>query len=317
MVSDITIQDYYHQFIHNANKDIKTYEQIAKDIIKDKEEHYNHIKDYVSFVRNSFKVDLNTIEEWSTKKYNDKEYLYQLFMKFIKDETDEKKKRIALAILKYCNVLRRENNNNKNLEFAIRQSKLAFKDYRNYTSMYSNKIHKCVLKGMGYKFGYGTGIYVINHWKIDKKLSKKRPSIDYAETNRRKKELLAKGVKLYDKKEAAWYKARHIPYDAVDYRVYRNDSSWYEFTFINSKIAGGSKLDYKRSEYVSSKYREMSYKDMANALCKTEEDVYDLQLDIKYKLNILLYKNPNIYLNYIRNAEQDKYKPGAHNSKNR
>ena len=30
--------------------------------------------------------------------------------------------------------------------------------------------------------------------------------------------------------------------------------------------------------------------------------------DIKYKLNILLYKYPDKYLNFVRNAEATKYK---------
>ena len=141
-----------------------------------------------------------------------------------------------------------------------------------------------------------------------------RTVIDFAATNAKKKELIAKGVKLYDDKEAAWYKARHIPYDGVDYRVYREDDSFYDITFIKSKLFTNNTLEYQRTEYVAAKYRGMSYKSMADTLCATEEDIYNLQVDIKYKLNILLYKDPSCYLNFIRNAEQCKYKRGAHYS---
>ena len=167
---------------------------------------------------------------------------------------------------------------------------------------------------MGYKFGYGIGTYIINHWKLDPKRIKNKVHLDYAATNAKKKELLAKGIKLYDDKEAAWYAARHIPYNAVDYRVYKESTDWYEFTFIKSDLSKHYSLDYQRTEYVASKYRGMSYTKMADTLCKTEEDIYTLQVDIKYKLNILLYKDPTKYLNYVRNAEQCKYKRGAHNS---
>ena len=46
---------------------------------------------------------------------------------------------------------------------------------------------------------------------------------------------------------------------------------------------------------------------MANQLCNTLDDIYNLQVDIKYKLNILLYKYPTKYLNYVRNAEPVSY----------
>ena len=161
---------------------------------------------------------------------------------------------------------------------------------------------------MGYKFSYGIGTYVINHWKLDVNRIKNKVHLDYAATNAKKRELLAKGIKLYDDKEAAWYAARKIPYNAVDYRVYKESTDWYEFTFINSELSKHYSLEYKRTDYVATKYRGMSYTKMAEELCKTEEDVYNLQVDIKYKLNILLYKDPNKYLNYVRNAEQCKYK---------
>ena len=52
----------------------------------------------------------------------------------------------------------------------------------------------------------------------------------------------------------------------------------------------------------------MSYQDMADQLCNNLDDIVNLNVDIKYKLNILLYKYPEKYLNFVRNAEQSKYK---------
>ena len=52
----------------------------------------------------------------------------------------------------------------------------------------------------------------------------------------------------------------------------------------------------------------MGYKELADKFCATDEDIYNLQVDIKYKLNILLYKDPTKYLRYVRTADQIKYK---------
>lgn len=315
MLPDITIKGYYLQFVHNAKIDIVKYKENLDTTIKIKEEVYKYIEDNKNILKDSFDINLDDIEiEWCNKEYNPKEYLYNLTIVLLRNTVEHPNRIVLLQLAKYCNVLRNEYKYNKLIELATKRKDIKFSVYRKYVTAYYIKVHKCVLQGMGYKFGYGIGTYIINHWKLDPKRIKNKVHLDYAATNAKKKELLAKGIKLYDDKEAAWYAARHIPYDAVDYRVYKESTDWYEFTFIKSDLSKHYSLDYQRTEYVASKYRGMSYTKMADTLCKNEEDIYTLQVDIKYKLNILLYKDPTKYLNYVRNAEQCKYKRGAHNS---
>lgn len=315
MLPDITIKGYYLQFVHNAKIDIVKYKENLNTTIKVKEELYKYIEDNKTILRNSFDINLDDIKvEWCNKEYNSKEYLYNLIIVLLRNTTEHPNRVILLQLVKYCNILRNEYKYNKLIELANKRKDIKFNVYRKYITAYYTKVHKCVLQGMGYKFGYGIGTYIINHWKLDPTRVKNKVHLDYAATNAKKKELLSKGIKLYDDKEAAWYAARHIPYDAVDYRVYKENTDWYEFTFIKSDIFKSSNCDYQRTEYVATKYRGMSYTKMADELCHTEDDIYNLQVDIKYKLNILLYKDPTKYLNYIRNAEQCKYQRGAHNS---
>ena len=315
MLPDITIKGYYLQFVHNAKIDIVKYKENLDTTIKVKEEVYKYLEDNKNILKDSFDINLDDIEiEWHNKEYNSKEYLYNLTIVLLRNTVEHPNRIVLLQLAKYCNILRNEHKYNKLIELATKRKDIKFSVYRKYITAYYTKVHKCVLQGMGYKFGYGIGTYIINHWKLDPKRIKNKVHLDYAATNAKKKELLAKGIKLYDDKEAAWYAARHIPYDAVDYRVYKESTDWYEFTFIKSDLSKHYSLDYQRTEYVASKYRGMSYTKMADTLCKTEEDIYTLQVDIKYKLNILLYKDPTKYLNYVRNAEQCKYKRGAHNS---
>lgn len=315
MTPDIKIRDYYLQFIHNAKDDVRKYKQILEDITKLKEITYNYIDENKVIVYEKFNINLDDIEiEWINKTYNPKEYLYSICIKLIKTINEDNNRILLLQLIKYCNLLRKEYNNNKLIELANARNNLKYSVYRKYIYNYYTQVHKCVLQGMGYKFGYGIGTYVINRWVFDETLSKKKKYIDFKATYLKKKELLEKGIKLYDDKEAAWYVARNIPYNAVDYRVYKEANDWYEFTFLHSDIVRKSALEYKRTEYIALKHRGLSYKDMADTLCKTEEDIYNLQVDVKYKLNILLYKYPTKYLNFIRNAEQCKFKRGAHNS---
>lgn len=315
MLPDITIKGYYLQFIHNAKNDITKYKNNLEVTLSIKEQVYKYIEDNKAILNDSFNINLDDIEiEFCQKKYNPKEYLYNIVIKLLRNINTHPNRIVLLQLAKYCNILRNENKYNKLIELANKRKDIKFGVYRKYVTAYYNKVHKCVLNGMGYKFSYGIGTYIINHWKLDPKRIKNKVHLDYAATNAKKKELIAKGIKLYDDKEAAWYEARHIPYNAVDYRIYKENTDWYEFTFIKSEIFKSNNLEYQRTEYVATKYRGMSYTQMAEELCHTEEDIYNLQVDIKYKLNILLYKDPTKYLNYVRNAEQCKYKRGAHNS---
>ena len=315
MLPDITIKGYYLQFIHNAKNDITKYKNALEVTLSVKEQVYKYIEDNKTILNDSFNINLDDIEiEFRQKKHNPKEYLYNIIIRLLRNIDVHPDRIVLLQLAKYCNILRNENKYNKLIELANKRKDIKFGIYRKYVTAYYNKVHKCVLNGMGYRFGYGIGTYVINHWKLDPKRVKNKVHLDYAATNAKKKELLAKGIKLYDDKEAAWYEARHIPYNGVDYRVYKENTDWYEFTFIKSEIFKSNNLEYQRTEYVATKYRGMSYTQMAEELCHIEEDIYNLQVDIKYKLNILLYKDPTKYLNYVRNAEQCKYKRGAHNS---
>lgn len=315
MLPDITIKGYYLQFIHNAKNDITKYKNNLEVTLSIKEQIYKYIENNKAILNDSFNINLDDIEiEFCQKKYNPKEYLYNIVIKLLRNIDTHPNRIVLLQLAKYCNILRNENKYNKLIELANKRKDIKFGVYRKYVTAYYNKVHKCVLNGMGYKFSYGIGTYIINHWKLDSKRIKNKVHLDYAATNAKKKELIAKGIKLYDDKEAAWYEARHIPYNAVDYRIYKENTDWYEFTFIKSEIFKSNNLEYQRTEYVATKYRGMSYTQMAEELCHTEEDIYNLQVDIKYKLNILLYKDPTKYLNYVRNAEQCKYKRGAHNS---
>lgn len=314
MIPDITIKGYYLQFIYNAKIDIAEYNKNLEVIKTSKEEVYNYLFEHIEEIKDKFDIILSSYDkEWNNKEYNPSEYLYNTVIKKLSVISEITDRSLLIQIIKYCNILRNEHKYNKLIAIASKRKDIKFNTYRKYITAYYNKVHKCVLEGMGYKFGYGIGTYVINHWKLDT-TRKYKAYLDYAATNAKKKELISKGIKLYDDKEAAWYAARHIPYDAVDYRVYKEDTNWYEFTFIKSSIFRSSNLDYQRTEYVALKYRGMSYIQMANQLCNTLDDIYNLQVDIKYKLNILLYKYPTKYLNYVRNAEQCKYKRGAHNS---
>lgn len=305
MLPDIKLKEFYLRYIYNADRDVEKYKELLTAIGQTKEELYNYIKQYESVLLREFDLDLNHFSiEWIEKKYNDTEYLYKTIIKYVRTIEGEYKT-VFYQLLKYCYKLKEEYKTNKLIFIANKRKVLSLKEYKSYVNDYYMKVHKILLEGFGYKYQGGIGTYLITYYKLP--VTSKR-SINFAETNKRKKELLEKGCKLYDEKEAAWYKARNIPYNGIDYRVYQDNGFCYEFTFINSKVFKRRELDYKRTEYVHAKLRGMSYKEMADNLCNNVEDIINLNVDLKYKLNILVYKYPEKYLNFVRNDERSKYK---------
>lgn len=301
MIPDINIKNYYLQFIYNAKFNYNRYNKELLIITNTKNELYEYLNNIKEDIYKIYNINLNSFnKEWINKIYNDSEHLYNKCIKLLQTIIEDKNKIILIQLIKYCNTLRKEYKYKELIELNNKKINIKFSVYRKYIINYYNQVHKYILEGKGYKFGYGIGIYCIEYKKLLNYKYKPKQIIDYAATNARKKELIEKGVKIFNPQEAAWYKARNIPYNAVDYRVFKDTNYYYDILFRNSDISKKTSLQYQHTEYVTAKYRGMKYTEIADKICNKLEDIYNLQVDIKYKLNILLYKYPNKYLNFIR-----------------
>lgn len=304
MIPDIKIKEFYLRYVFNAKRDIEKYTQTLQSIKETIDELHNYIAENIEKLNAKYGIDLNNFDiEWNKREYNASKYLLKQITNLLK--TIEEDRTLLIQILKYCFKLKEQYDTKRLIIIADKRKDLSFKEYKSYVNKYYLGVHKAVLEGFGYKFNDELGTFIINYYKMDNPTKK---TIDFAETNRKKKEIIAKGLKPYDDKDAAWYKERGLPYDGVEYRVYLDKKFYYDFTFIKSKIFKKKELDYKRTEYVHLKLRGLSYQEMADKYCNTIDDIINLNVDLKYKLNILLYKYPQKYLNFVRNADQSKYK---------
>lgn len=306
MTPDISLKDYYYNFINDAKYDIEEYTEKLNNLTLELEEVYSAINNRKTDIKEYYNINLNDYIEWTDRQYDKRELLLQKAYKY-KNNDDSEHRILVIMIYRYCGIIKQIKNAKRTIELADKRKDIKYSKFRELVTKYYNKVHEIILAGYGYQYGYGIGTYCINRWKVTGE-ARNKLKLDFAATNRKKKELLAQGAKLYDDKIAAWYKARGIPYDGVDYRVYRTTDHFYDFTFIHSSILTRHSRDFERSEYVNKDYRGKSYQQIADEYVKEEKDIYNLKLDLKYKLNILLYMYPNKYLNFIRNAEQVKYK---------
>ena len=300
MRPDVKIRDYYYNFISTAKRDIIEYQKELS--------YYNKVKEKQLELINASKTDyINLFKIY----IEDENIAIKRAELLIKTEVDPIKRFLLSHITKYAHICSKIKEYTNMIVLATKRKDIKFRDYETYIFNYYNKVHKFVLQGFGYKYTNGIGVLCICRWKRKEHRNK---YIDYNETNKRKKELLAAGKKLYNKNEAAWYAARGIPYDGVDYRVYKHDSHIYIIDIVKSKLFTNRNHIFERTEYVNTKLKGIGYKGLAD-MCKDLDEISVLPVDLRCKLNMLLYKDPSNYIRYIRNDEQDYYKHGAHNSK--
>lgn len=298
MTPDVKIRDYYLIFLSNADKDIKAYN---KEI-----EYYNGVKDKQLGIIESFRSKYTDIFNINIDNLTE---AAKIANNLIRAEENTINTFYLRQIIKYDFAVNKINEYTNMITLANKRKSMKFREYETYVSNYYNKVHKFVLQGFGYKYGDGIGTLCICRWKRRGEKSK----IDYNATNKRKKELLALGKKLYDKSEAAWYKQHNIPYDGIDFRVFKKDTHIYLIDIIKSKLFTNRNHVFEHTEYVNAKFKGMSYVEMAD-ICDNIDDIVNLPVDLRYKLNIYLHKDPSNYILYIRNTDEDAYKHGAHNS---
>lgn len=313
MRPDLNINDYYYMFINQAKKNIPIYK-----------EKYETAYNILQSCKDNLKENIDKIEalgikledypiEWGRTKYNSEEQLFNKAHGLLKKYTSGNNRILILQVVKYCSLLKHCSRHINNYDTAIHTSTIKFTEFRRLIKMFYFSVHASILNGYAYTYSYGIGDLIISRWKVSDNV---KPTIDFAATNKRKKEILDAGGKLYNKNEAAWYAARGIKYDAEDYRVYRKDNFRYEVDITNSSIINSKNKEFETIQWVDKSLRGMPQSELAETF-NSRGEIYNMDADIRYKLNCILHKYPTEYLKFIRNAEQSKYKRGAHNSKNR
>lgn len=313
MKPDYKLNNYYDMFINEAKLSIKEHKDKYDLSVKLRDNCY----EYINLHKDTLKeigININEYQsEWVDKKYDDNELLFKEAQKLLKKYEEGPNRVLILQIIKYCSALKYCRIHFNNFLLAGNNFKLGFKQFKAIVNRYYSTVHKAILEGYAYSYGYGIGDLFIARWKVGELV---RPKIDYMATNKKREQFRKEGKELYDPCKAAWYKARGIKYEVEDYRVYCTNEYIYEFLINNSKLLTNSKQEFNRTEYINSAIRGHTHEEFAE-MYKTKEEIFYAPFDMRVKLNVLLINYPNEYLKFIRNVEQCKYKRGAHNSKNR
>lgn len=312
---DIDINHYYKAFINNAKNDIEKYQHdynVNRDmLLKIKDE----VKDYKTHLEHEFKLYLvdDFPNSWNNTTYDANEH----FTKIIRDKLNfaSGKNRITLLqLLRYSELLKTCDDFQKRIAIAKERSNITCKQYKEYLKRYYMQgVHKALIEGFAYRFGFGVGDLLINFWKYVKETN--HPQVDWAATNKRKKEILDAGLKLYNKEEAEIYKLRGLKYDGVPYVVHKTNKEFFNIELINCKAFNKKYIKFKHANYIPGKFRGKTVPELAEMFNSVSEIAVQ-DLGIRHKLITCLEKDSSLYLNYIRNVDQVRQHRGEHTTKN-
>lgn len=291
--ADINIRDNYLSFHHKSIYEYNILEKKLTRLKSAKEETWNNLIPYKESIANQFRIVISQSIDFITlgEKLN---------KQFRKNDSNDRQE-ILMLLIKYCSIIKNEVDTKKAFELADKKRNLSFSEYRLYVFKYYSQVHKILLEGKAYRYLNGIGTLYIHRVQVVADGHK----IDFHKTKLRKQELLSKGVKLYNKYEAAQYEAQGIPYDGVDYRVWLRTPAYYSLKFIHSKYFR-QEYDFIPISYIHSKYREYNQDQLAFEVCQTNDDVYDLQIDLKTKIAIYLKRNPERFVDFDRNITNEE-----------
>lgn len=310
MKPEVTISDYYNSFIKSAKEDKIKYTNQLNTLLKLEEVFKNKTNEDRNLLASKYNINYNIIDNVEIAKYNS---FYITLTTLIKTIDDIKESSAVYTLSKYVRILMNIENCKYNIEFAEKRNTINKRQYRDIVSNYYNKIHEYILRGAAYKYGYSLGTYKLTNYELYKPLI----IMDYDATNKNRKKLIEEGKELYNEKKARWCKEHNEEYNVPDYRVFKTISNTYSFKFCDSKYCPDKYIDYERNEYVNAELRHYGYEYVADNICKSERDIYELPTDIRYKLICLLHKYPSKSIQYERDEKAERYKRRANNSKNR
>lgn len=285
--ADINIRDNYLAFHH---KSIHEHNVLEKKLIRlknAKAETWQSLLSYEEEISKYFRIRLSVMLDFVA--------LGEKLSKEFRKNDNEERRKVLILLVKFCSIVANEQNCIKELELSNKKQTLTFAEYRDFVFRYYTKVHKVLLQGKAYRYMNGIGTLYIHRVQIEGEGRK----IDFHKTKLRKEELQAKGVKLYNKYEADQCKALDLPYDGVDYRVWLRAPAYYSLRFIHSKFFA-KEYDFYPISYIHQKYRDYNQDQLAFEVCRNNEDIFDLQIDLRTKIAIYLKRNPERFVDFDR-----------------
>lgn len=278
------------------------------------EDLYKEVRQSVDTYKANYNIDLLSFKDFVNNEYND-----GLFYKTAKGLFINKKNDYVLVsdlfdIFDLADKQKKIYKLKHQIAHYDKILALTLHQYKELLRTFYTEVQRhLILKGEGYAFENDLGWICINRCHI----IKQAPLIDFAATKKRKAELIEQGKRIYNKKEADWCKQNGIEYKAEDARVYLRNEYCYELPLLGCKIPNGSKFKLQVTDYRGKDVRGKSNEELAKMSNGDTNYICNLPLDLRTKLNICNKLDKTLYLNFIRNENQEPINVAKTSRKNR
>lgn len=267
-----------------------------------------------SLYKESFDVDIDKYEEYTTNTYINGKFLRVARGMFMNKSNNYELTSDLYCIYKLAIKQKDLYLLDKDVEFYDKMLAIPIKEYSEILRIYYSEVQKhLILNGEGYVFDNNIGWLCINRCRIEQQ----RTLIDFKKTKERKAQLLAEGKRLYNKEEAKWCEEHGIPYDGVDGRVFMRNEYCYELPLCDCKLPHGTKFKFEVSDYRHASLRGRSNEDLIRDCHNDINEICNLKVDLRLKLNLCLKADDTLYSKFIRNENQKPTNAGSFGRKNR
>jgi hypothetical protein len=293
---------YEKAFKNRITSKIKQLKEKYNNIKLSENKHYDEIKRNIKCYKEHFNINLDDFDEFNSNCYIDGTFTKMTKRVFIKHENQVNDYKYDLILLiKLGKKLEQLHEIEDKLNILYKCEKIKIKEYNDYLRKYFNVVHKhMILDGEGYIIAPTLGYICFNRCK----LVNPKPCLDYNKTRIKKEELNKQGVRLWNKDEETFCLSAGIDYDGVDYRVYRDKKYVYELAWIGATCKNATKLKFISSDYRHHSIRGKSNNDLIEECHNNPNEIINLDVDIKTKLNICIDINKILYNKFIRNENQ-------------
>lgn len=315
MKTEIDLQHFYTKFQSETN-DVKIkVEEELNVALQIKNKHEEIVFGKKDYIKKTFDINLDDYPELKEGILN-KELKLEVIQLYRHSEEYNSNGSVLYYLNTYLNDVKRVHILLKKKKLLDKRVNLSFAEYKKIVySYYRYAVHKCLLEGYMYSFADERIEFLINRYRTSD-CKKDKKMADLKATKTKLNEIKAKGLIPYNKEDAEIAKLNGVKYEGVPYIVYRRDNYYYKLEIVVKYPGRKVGTEFERIRTINSNIRRMTQKEIADK-CKSKEEIYSLNCDIIHKLRVLLYYDRMSYLNFIRNAKQDKFTDGVYNRKNR
>lgn len=300
----VSSRNYYKLFrLSNEEKLVDASNQL-KELQDDVDIRFKNINSWIDVYVKQFDFDPNSYEEFRNNEYTTGQFYRAAKGLFVNKQNDYELVGDLFTLFELADKQRLIYQLKQSIELYKKCIALSLKEYTEILRLYYTEVHKkLILEGMGYSFSGRIGWICVNRCIINRT----KPTLDYAATKKREKELIAEGKRIYNKEEADWCVRNGIEYKAEDKRVFRSTEYEYQIPLIDCKLPHGRSLKLKISNYRKRDYRNKTNDELIELCGGDTTKICELPIDIKAKVTLCDKVDKILYTKFIRNENQKPY----------